>query len=122
MANKPSSRKQDVTVWYVFAAIAGMLLLQWVWTSYAQIETIPFSQFQQLVSQDKVAEVAVGQDSIQGTLKDPLPGAGRSLSPPVWTLNSLTDSPRTTSRSWVCQPAVGCKRYYPGCCPPLSST
>jgi cell division protease FtsH len=74
MAEEPSTRKHDVLMWYVFAAIFGMLLLQWAWANYTQVATIPFSQFDQLVSQDKVAEVAIGTDTIQGTLKEPLPG------------------------------------------------
>jgi len=74
MAKEPLTRKHDITIWYVFAAVFGMLLLQWIWANYSQVATIPFSQFDQLVSQDKVAEVAIGTDTIQGTLKEPLPG------------------------------------------------
>jgi len=49
------------------------LLFQAFWTSYTQVETIPYSQFETLLDQGKVAEVTVGTDSIQGTLKEPLP-------------------------------------------------
>ena len=73
----PPNRKRDITIWYIGAAMLGMLLLQWAWASYSQIETIPFSQFDQLVTTDKVASAAVGQDTIQGTLKQPLP-SGKS--------------------------------------------
>jgi cell division protease FtsH len=73
----PPNRKRDITIWYIAAAMLGMLLLQWAWASYSQIETIPFSQFDQLVTTDKVASAAVGQDTIQGTLKQPLP-SGKS--------------------------------------------
>src|SRR5665213_2924410 len=72
MATEQSTRKRDITIWYVAGAIGGVLLLQWAWASYSQIETIPFSQFDQLVSQNKVAEVAVGADTIQGELKEAL--------------------------------------------------
>ena len=41
--------------------------------SYTQVEAIPFSQFEQLVDDGKVAEVSVSQDTIQGKLKDKLP-------------------------------------------------
>jgi len=54
MAKEPLTRKHDITIWYVFAAVFGMLLLQWIWANYSQVATIPFSQFDQLVSQDKV--------------------------------------------------------------------
>ncbi|TGN89003.1 ATP-dependent metallopeptidase FtsH/Yme1/Tma family protein [Bradyrhizobium yuanmingense] len=57
----------------------GMLLaaLQFVFTSYNSIETIPYSQFEQLLAQDKIAEVSVGPDMIQGKLREQLP-SGKS--------------------------------------------
>ena len=73
MASDSSSPKQNVTVWYIFLAGMAILLFQWWLAAYSQIETIPFSQFEQLVAQGQVTEVAVGQDTIQGKLKDKLP-------------------------------------------------
>jgi len=73
MASDTSPRKQDVIVWYIFVAGMAILLLQWGLATYTQVETIPFSQFEQLVTQGQVAEVAVGQDTIQGRVKDKLP-------------------------------------------------
>ena len=70
MANEPSSRKQAVTIGYIFAAGAALIVLQWLLATYNVVETIPYSQFEQLVSQNKVSEVGVGQDTIQGKLKD----------------------------------------------------
>jgi cell division protease FtsH len=70
MDSDPSQRKQAVAMGYVFAAAIGVLVVQWVFTTYNTIETIPYSQFEQLVSYGKVAEVDVGQDSIQGKLKE----------------------------------------------------
>ena len=65
-----SQRKQAVAISYIFAAGLAMILLQWLFTTYNTIETIPYSQFEQLVDQGKVAEVGVGQDSIQGKLTE----------------------------------------------------
>ena len=70
MASEPSQRKQAIAMGYIFAACAGILLLQWLFATYNTIETIPYSQFEQLVNDGKVAEVGVGQDTIQGKLKD----------------------------------------------------
>jgi len=64
------SRKQAIAVGYIFLAGIGMLLMQWVLSTYNTVETIPYSQFEELVAQGKIAEVAVGQDSIQGKFKD----------------------------------------------------
>ena len=73
-----SSRKQAVAISYIFAAAIGMVALQWVLATYNTVETIPFSQFEQLVAQGSVTEVSVGQDTIQGKLKDKLP-SGKSV-------------------------------------------
>ena len=66
----PSQRKQAIAMGYVFAAAIGVVLLQWLFATYNTVETIPYSQFEQLVEQGKVAEVGVGQDTIQGKLKE----------------------------------------------------
>ena len=72
-----SSRKQTVAIGYLFAADIGMVLLQWVLATYNTVDTIPYSEFEQLVAQGNVTEVAVGQDAIQGKLKDKL-ASGRA--------------------------------------------
>ena len=77
MASDPSTRKQSIAVGYIFAASIGMLLLQWVLATYNTVDTIPYSEFEQLVAEGHVTEVAVGQDTIQGKLKDKLP-SGKS--------------------------------------------
>jgi cell division protease FtsH len=70
MKSDPSQRKQAIAMGYIFLAFTGILLLQWLFTAYNTVATIPYSQFEQLVNEGKVAEVGVGQDSIQGKLKD----------------------------------------------------
>ncbi|MGF7159650.1 cell division protease FtsH [Rhodoligotrophos appendicifer] len=79
MAQDSSSRRQSIVTWYLIAAGMGLLLLQWAWASYSHVDTIPFSQFEQLVDQEKVAEVAVGQDTIQGRVKAPLPSGNTAF-------------------------------------------
>jgi cell division protease FtsH len=70
---EPDARKRQIMIWYVVAAGLGLLLFQAYWVSYSQIDTIPYSQFETLLDQNKVAEVTVGTDSVQGTLKEALP-------------------------------------------------
>ena len=77
MEQDSSSRKQAVAIGYMIAAGIGMVVLQWVLATYNTIDTIPYSEFEQLVAQGSVTEVAVGQDTIQGKLKDKLP-SGKS--------------------------------------------
>jgi len=70
---EPKARKRQIIIWYIIAAVIGVLLLQYFWARNSQVETIPYSQFEQLLGQDKVVEVTVGADSIRGSLKEPLP-------------------------------------------------
>ena len=79
MESDPSSRKQAITIAYIFAAGIGIMLLQYLFTAYNTVETIPYSQFQQLVDQGDVTEVAVGQDSIEGKLKNKLPSGKQAF-------------------------------------------
>src|SRR5208282_6885870 len=74
----PEERKHHFAVWYVFAAFLGVMLIQYVWLIYTPVETVPYSQFEQLLNENKISEVLVGHDSIQGALKQPLPD-GRKL-------------------------------------------
>ena len=75
---EPEDRKHQFAIWYFFAAFLGVMLIQYLWVQYTQIETIPYSQFEQLLDQNKISEVLVGSDTIQGTLKEPFPD-GRKL-------------------------------------------
>jgi cell division protease FtsH len=77
-AKEPEERKQQFATWYIFAAFLGLMLIQYLWLQYKEVETIPYSQFEQLLEQNKISEVLVGSETIQGTLKEPLPG-GRKL-------------------------------------------
>ncbi|WP_035659616.1 FtsH/Yme1/Tma family ATP-dependent metallopeptidase, partial [Bradyrhizobium sp. STM 3809] len=70
MESDPNTRKQVIAVGYIFLAGIGMLLLQWLLTTYNTVETIPYSQFEQLVAQGKIAEASVSPDTIQGKFKD----------------------------------------------------
>jgi cell division protease FtsH len=76
---EPEARKRQITIWYSVAAVIGILLFQYFWMSYAQVETIPYSEFERLLGENKVAEVTVGADSIAGSLKEPLPGGKRAF-------------------------------------------
>src|SRR3974377_363162 len=80
-AKEPEERKHQFAPWYIFAAFLGVMLIQYLWLQYTQIETIPYSQFEQLVDQNKISEVLVGSDTIQGTLKGLSPGAESYYTP-----------------------------------------
>ncbi len=69
----PKDRKQSWTIWYVVIAFLAVSALQQLWTTMSQTEMMPYSQFEQLVSAKQVSDVVISADTIQGTLKTPLP-------------------------------------------------
>ena len=69
--------KTHFNFWYfVIAFLAVILLQQWL-VGFGQVETIPYSEFQRLLREGQVAEIAVADDHIRGTLRSPL-ADGRS--------------------------------------------
>jgi cell division protease FtsH len=64
---------------YWVAAIIGILVLQYFYTTAQTIEPIPYSQFQQLLHDGKVAEIGVSDRYIQGKLKEPLPNGKKQF-------------------------------------------
>jgi cell division protease FtsH len=74
---EPEERKHQFATWYIFAAFIALMVIQSLWLHYSQVDTIPYSQFEQLLDSGKIAEVLVGPDSIQGKLKQPLPDQKR---------------------------------------------
>lgn len=73
MESDQGSRKPVVVMAAIVAGGMLLAMLQFGLSAYNAVETIPYSQFEQLLAQDKVAEVSVGPDMIQGKLKEPLP-------------------------------------------------
>jgi cell division protease FtsH len=67
----PMDRKTQINMWYILAALAGFMLVQGFYQSSKQYTTIPYSQFQTLLDQDKIDQVWIEQNTIQGTLKKP---------------------------------------------------
>jgi cell division protease FtsH len=63
------------SIWYILLAVWAVLLLQNYIGGALAVKTIPYSRFLNLLNQDKVAEVAVTADRIQGRLKSEKPGA-----------------------------------------------
>jgi cell division protease FtsH len=62
---------------YVLIAVMGVLVLQDFWARRQAVANIPYSEFQKLVREDKIASVVVGQDQLSGELKEPINGKKR---------------------------------------------
>jgi cell division protease FtsH len=57
---------------YWLAAFFGLLVLQYFYTTAQKVAPIPYSEFQQLLHDGKIAEIGVSDRYIQGKLKAPL--------------------------------------------------
>jgi cell division protease FtsH len=64
-------KQTTINIWYVVAAIMGFTLIQSFYQSSKQYTTIPYSEFQTLLDQDKIGQLWIEQNTIQGTLKKP---------------------------------------------------
>ena len=66
-------KKVHINFWYVIAAILAMLWIQSLYLQSTERTPIPYSRFQTLLNQDKIAEVDIGPNYITGKLKKPEP-------------------------------------------------
>ena len=73
----PNVKKTGFNLAYVLLAAMGVLLLQDWWIRSQAVATIPYSQFQKLVREDKVARVVVSDNQIQGEYKEEVEGKKR---------------------------------------------
>jgi len=70
-------KRTQFNVWYFVLAFAGVLLLQALWGQFQRIEPLPYSEFVRQLESGNVAEVAVSDRVIRGSLKTAMP-SGRS--------------------------------------------
>ena len=63
-------KKTQINFWYVIIAMLGILFVQNLYKQYTKVEPIPYSQFQTLLDQGMVAEIAVTHDYIYGRLRE----------------------------------------------------
>jgi len=59
-------------IWYGILAVFGVLIIQYVFAYSQQVTEIPYSQFETDLRDNRIAEVAISENFIQGTFKQPL--------------------------------------------------
>ena len=64
-------RSLKFNLWYLVAALMGIFLLQGLWQGSQHIDVIPYSEFQQDLQAERIDEVRVSGNYIEGTLKEP---------------------------------------------------
>jgi cell division protease FtsH len=66
-------KKTHFNIGYALIAFVAILLFQSWWVSRQEVETVPFSEFQQLLKDGKIAAVDVRGNYLDGKLTKPLP-------------------------------------------------
>ena len=66
-------KKQQIHFWYVIAAVLLMLFIQSLYLQSTKLTPIPYSRFETLLDANKIKEVAITQNQIQGSLKEAEP-------------------------------------------------
>ena len=70
-------RKTQFSVWYFAVALLAMVFLNDLWQGARATAPIPYSEFQTLVEEGKVADIAIADNQIHGTFKTPVEGKNR---------------------------------------------
>ena len=63
-------KKLHINFWYIIAAMLAMLLIQDFYIESTKLTPIPYSRFQTLLDEDKIAKIAIAQNYISGSLKE----------------------------------------------------
>ncbi|MEH2537665.1 MULTISPECIES: ATP-dependent zinc metalloprotease FtsH [unclassified Bradyrhizobium] len=73
------NNKTRFNIGYAIAAIFAVFIIQYFVSTASQIAIIPYSEYQQLLKQGKVATVGISDRTVQGTLKEPLSGGQKQF-------------------------------------------
>ena len=73
-------KKTQINAWYLILAMFGILLLQDLWVQWREVEVVPYSEFQRLLKDGKLAEIVVTEEHIRGIFKQPLPDGRKQFS------------------------------------------
>lgn len=63
-------KRTHLNFWFIILAFLSLLWVQNLYKQYTQVEPIPYSRFQYLLEQGQVAEIAITENQIFGTLKE----------------------------------------------------
>jgi len=63
-------KQHKFSIWYVLIGFWVVLIIQSYIAHFFAVKTIPYSQFMNLLKEGKITEIAVGENQIQGKMKD----------------------------------------------------
>src|SRR5918992_1092730 len=64
-------KRTQFNLGYLLFALFAILILQQWWQQARTIEVVPYSEFEQLLAEDRISEVTVSEQRITGKLKSP---------------------------------------------------
>ena len=87
--------KTQLNIWYVVAAVFGILLLQTWWPESHKVEIIPYSAFVSYSKDGKISEIFAIERHIKGALEKPPPdrrkvSVANSCSRSDWEFEQVT--------------------------------
>jgi hypothetical protein len=66
-------RQTWFNLWYVIFAVLGVLWLRDIYVTSTQVQPIPYSEFEQSLKAGEIKDIAISNNVIQGTYKNPRP-------------------------------------------------
>lgn len=73
------NQNTHINFWYFVLAFLGIMLIQQWWLESSLVETVPYSEFQQLLQDGKIAEISITENNIRGKLREALPDGRREI-------------------------------------------
>lgn len=99
-------REHQINLWYAILGIVTVIAIGDVFAAQSQIRTIPYSEFQRLAAEGKVADLTVGPSRIAGTLRDAPEGQPRHF-PRVRVDPAIAQSLAASGASFSSKPEPG---------------
>ncbi len=65
-------KKTQFSLWYFVFALFAIFTLHDLWVQVRTVEPLPYSEFQRLLKAGEVTEISIADNTIQGSLKQPL--------------------------------------------------
>ena len=79
MEKPPAGRDWRFNIGYALFALIAILILHRMWDIRQQTEVVPYSEFANLLREDKISEVVVGDQAVRAILKEPTPDGRKQV-------------------------------------------
>src|SRR6266478_5219529 len=66
-------RQTQFNLWYVIFAVLGVLWLRDIYVTATQVKPVPYSEFEKELKAGEIKDIAISNNVIQGTYKNPRP-------------------------------------------------